>query len=101
MDNTTYDLIVDTPEANTLVLSLVTGDQTVSTHTEVWQGHVDNILLTVVDNFLKGNRIDKSALSSVQLGRGIDNNSALCRILQSFAAAVSSANSPRTTPQSE
>jgi hypothetical protein len=51
-------------------------------------GHVDNLLLTGVDNLLKRSKLHKSALRLVVLGQGIDKNSSLYRIVQSFAAAV-------------
>lgn len=101
MANTTYTLIVDTPQPNVLALELLHQGRQVDTHQESWQGHVDNVLLTIVDNFLKRNRIDVSALDSVQLGQGIDNNSALCRIIQSFAGAISVVHRQGQTPTSE
>jgi hypothetical protein len=101
MDKATYQLVVDTPQPNVLSLELVHEGRVVSTHQEAWQGHVDNILLTVVDNFLKRNTLDASALDSVQLGQGIDNNSALCRIIQSFAGAIAVAHRQGQSPTSE
>lgn len=101
MANITYTLIVDTPQPNVLALELVHQGRQVDTYQEPWQGHVDNVLLTIVDNFLRRNTIDASALDSVQLGQGIDNNSALCRIIQSFAGAISVVHRQGQIPTSE
>jgi hypothetical protein len=51
-------------------------------------GHVDKLLLTGVDNLLKRSKLHESALRLVVVGQGIDKNSSLYRIVQSFAAAV-------------
>ena len=50
--------------------------------------HVDNTLLTAIDNFLQENTIHKSAISKVVCGDGIDKDSSFGRIVQSLAAAI-------------
>jgi len=51
------------------------------------KGHVDNVLLTAVDKLLQEHRIHKSAHVTVHAGAGVDKNSSLYRMVQSFAAA--------------
>jgi hypothetical protein len=88
-----YRLIVDTPEQGILRLTLEGSSGGVVGQSELpISGHVDNLLLTAVDELLKKSNLDRSALTAVQLGAGIDKNSSLCRIVQSFAAAVRTAS---------
>lgn len=81
MDN--HTLIIDQSEPGILSLSLGTNTMRVP-----YEGPVDNLLLTAVDNLLRRSTLHKSALRSVTVGAGIDKNSSLYRIVQSFAAAV-------------
>ncbi len=89
MANTTYLLTVDQQEQGHLLLELCdAAGQQVASADVPYEGHVDNILLTAVDNFLRRNTIRKSALTAVRLGAGIDKNSSLYRIVTSFAEAI-------------
>lgn len=88
MDNT-YTLRIDTPSVGVLTLRLVDGHGTLIDEVEcAYSGHVDNLLLTAVDNLITRSSIDRFALRAVELGTGIDKNSSLYRIVQSFAAAI-------------
>lgn len=86
-----YTLTIDLPEADILRLTLQDNDSgaRVATQEVIFRGHVDNVLLTTVDELLKRHTIDKSVLTHVRCGQGIDKNSTLSRIVQSFASAVS------------
>lgn len=96
MADTGYTLTVDTQEQGRLELGLLGPDGTaIASEIVPYQGHVDNILLTVVDNFLKRNTIEKSVLVTVRIGAGIDKNSSLYRIVQSFAKAVAVVSASR------
>jgi len=89
MDNATT-ISIDSPEQDALLLVLIGGDGTPLDREEVhYHGPVDNILLTTIDNLLNRNRVHKFALKTVQVGQGIDKNSSLYRIVQSFTAAIS------------
>jgi hypothetical protein len=91
MDNTPDILLtVDTPEPGVLrlVLSDPAGEGELASQDIAYSGHVDNILLTGVDNLLKRSKLHKSSLKSVALGQGIDKNSSLYRIIQSLSAAI-------------
>ena len=91
----TYTLTVDTPEQGILRLELFDeGGLSVAKEDLSYEGvHVDNLLLTGVDNLLKTNTIEQSALKTVSAGSGIDKNSSLYRIVQSFGSAVSVSHS--------
>jgi hypothetical protein len=56
------------------------------------KGHADEIILIGVDKMLKRNNIDRSALTAIQRGQGIDKNSSLDRIVTSFASAIVAAS---------
>lgn len=88
MDDHGLSLTIDVPGPGIIRLTLVRGGRTVDTVQLLYQGHVDNLLLTGVDNVLKRSRMHKSALRDVKLGAGIDKNSSLYRIVQSFASAI-------------
>jgi hypothetical protein len=90
----TYELLIEQPQSDTLVLTL-TGPPGIYTETIPYHGHVDNILLTAVDNLLKRHTIDRFALRAVTAGPGIDKNSSLYRIVTSFGSAVSVASAIR------
>lgn len=90
----TYELLIDQPAPDTLVLTL-TGPAGPLSDTIPYHGHVDNILLTAVDNLLKRHSIDRFALKAVTAGPGIDKNSSLYRIVTSFGSAVSVASATR------
>jgi hypothetical protein len=84
MDNTqNHVLIVDLPEPGVLELHL--GEHSLRMP---YTGHVDNLLLTAVDKLLQEHTIDKSAITAVQAGPGVDKNSSLYRIVTSFASAI-------------
>jgi hypothetical protein len=84
-----YILTVDTPEPGILTLDLADADGApVASMREPFRGHVDNLLLTAFDKIVQQSRLHRSALITVKLGSGIDKNSALCRIVQSFASAL-------------
>ena len=93
MADTHYTLTVDTPEPGRLALGIIDpAGREIATEIVSYQGHVDNVLLTDVDNFLKRNTIEKSVLATVRLGEGIDKNSSLYRIVTSFAKAIVAAS---------
>ena len=82
-------LVIDMPEQGVLTLTLRDGSGAVmDTLDTPVQGHVDNVLLTSVDKLLRRNNIDRFALDAVEAGGGIDKNSSLCRIVRSFASAM-------------
>jgi hypothetical protein len=98
-----YILTVDTPEPGILRLELVDAAGT-SMVSETRYGvpgpesqgqHVDNVLLTAFDKIVQESRLHRSALITVKLGPGIDKNSALCRIVQSFASALGAGTGAR------
>jgi hypothetical protein len=92
-----FILTVDTPEPGILTLALNdTASAPVSSVRESIVGHVDNLLLTAFDKIVQESRLHRSALITVKLGSGIDKNSALCRIVQSFASALGAGNNART-----
>lgn len=86
-------ITVDTPAPGLLefTLTAIDGGQ-LDALTEHYHGPVDNLLLTSIDKLLKRNSIDKFALKAVQLGQGIDKNSSLYRMVQSFATAIMAAD---------
>jgi len=87
-----YELSIDVPSAELLVLELRELGGTPIERVEYrFSGHVDNLLLTSVDNLLKRSNVDRFALIAVVLGTGIDKSSSLYRIVQSFAAAIAAA----------
>jgi hypothetical protein len=89
----TYTVIVDLPEPGTLRLSLRDAQGTIAaTKDFALEGHVDNALLTDVDILLQESIIDRSALVSALPGSGIDKDSALGRIVSSFASALGAAH---------
>jgi hypothetical protein len=91
MDNR-VSLSIDTPEPGVLVFVLTDSQGHAINRVEcVFSGHVDNLVLTTVDNLLKESSVDRFALKAVELGSGIDKSSSLYRIVQSFAAAVAAA----------
>ena len=84
-----YVLAIDQLSGKALILSLVDeAGLTVAQRELPLEGYVDNLLLTAVDNLLNESNLDRSAVESVRLGQGIDKNSSICRIIQSFAAAL-------------
>lgn len=88
MDNDVV-IIVDTPSPDLLVCTLESADGTQLDRLEMaYHGPVDNILLTTVDNLIKRNRLHKFALKAVRQGQGVDKNSSLYRMVQSFATAL-------------
>jgi len=88
-----YTLTVDSPRAGVITLVLAGPDSVpVGTSEIAYEGPVDNLLLTAVDNLLKTHTIDRSTLVSVAVGSGIDKNSSLYRIVTSFASAVAAAH---------
>src|SRR5688572_1653833 len=90
MADITYHLTVDVPQQGTLRLEITDSAGAVIGASDLpYQGHVDNLLLTGVDNLLKTLTIEQSALRTVSAGSGIDKNSSLYRIVQSFGSAVS------------
>jgi len=87
-----YILTIDTPRQGVISLLLTGSDGSPAASQELaYDGPVDNILLTAVDNLLKRHTIDRSTLVSVAAGSGIDKNSSLYRIVTSFASAVAAA----------
>jgi hypothetical protein len=90
----TYTLIIDIPEAGVLRLELRDANTGVIVKRQDFplEGHVDNFLLTAVDNLIEGSSIDRSALITAEPGPGIDKDSALGRIVSSFASALGAAN---------
>lgn len=89
MDNPAVTLTIDQPQPGVLSLTLRgEGGQVIDNQEMAYQGHVDNLLLTTVDNLLGRNTIHRSALKAVEVGQGIDKNSSLYRIVISLAAAV-------------
>ena len=91
MDNE-YLIIVDTPEPGVLTVELSANGAPIDLIRTPYQGPVDNLLLTTIDNLLMKHRIHKFALKAVQLGQGIDKNSSLYRMVQSFATAIAAAH---------
>jgi hypothetical protein len=90
---TSYILIVDIPQQGVLRLELQDSQGTpIDTLETSYEGHVDNVLLTSVDNLIQRNTIAKSALRAVHVGAGIDKNSSLYRIVIAFASAISAAS---------
>lgn len=90
------ELTIDVPKEGVLRLVLVDGQGSELAREDVaYQGHVDNLLLTAVDNLLRRSNLHKSALSNVVAGQGIDKNSSLYRIVISFSSAVSAAQKAR------
>jgi len=92
MDND-VSITVDTPVPGTLSLALdtLTGERL--DYLELpYQGPVDNLLLTAIDNLLNKHRLHKFALKAVRQGQGIDKNSSLYRMVQSFATAITAAD---------
>lgn len=86
-----YTLVFDV-EGNEIILTL--HDERgveVDRFRMVYRPPVDNLLLTAIDNLLNRNRLHKFALKAVQLGQGVDKNSSLYRMVQSFAAAITAA----------
>ena len=82
-------LAIDVPEEGVLRLVLHDRDGNELNRQDLpYHGHVDNLLLTGVDNLLKRSNLHKSALSNVVAGQGIDKNSSLYRIVQSLSAAI-------------
>ena len=82
-------ITIDTPAPDMLVFTLETTDgRQLDRETVPYHGPVDNILLTTVDNLIKRNRLHKFALKTVRGGQGIDKNSSLYRMVQSFAIAI-------------
>ena len=92
-------LVIDQPEAGTLRLALERDGQVLAVRDLPLVGHVDNLLLTGVDKLLQENTIDKSALSMVLAGQGIDKNSSSYRMVTSFAAAIMAASAHRQARQ--
>ena len=91
MDNDVI-ITIDSPAADMLVFTLETADgRQLDRETVPYHGPVDNILLTTVDNLIKRNRLHKFALKAVRLGQGVDKNSSLYRMVQSFATAITAA----------
>ena len=86
-----FRITVDLPDAGMLRLTLEGAGHASDIMNVPYQGPVDNLLLTAIDNLLKRNRVHKFALKAVRLGQGIDKNSSLYRIVQSFATAVAAA----------
>ncbi len=83
---------IDMPAPDLLTFELVDGSGSViASQTCAYERPVDNLLLTTVDNLLNRSRLDRLALNDVVLGEGIDKNSSLYRIVQSFAAAIAAA----------
>lgn len=84
-----YTLMVDVPEPGVLRLELTDERDNVLAFREMpYAGHVDNLLLTAFDNLVQESNLDRSVPITVTPGSGIDKNSALCRIVQSFASAL-------------
>ena len=82
-------LTIEIPEAGILRLILTNGQNVELAREDlVYWGHVDNLLLTAVDNLLKRSSLHKSALSNATVGQGIDKNSSLYRIVTSFSSAI-------------
>lgn len=91
MDNT-VSITVDTPEPGILTLALDTlSGERIDEVRMPYQGPVDNLLLTGIDNLLNKHRLHKFALKAVRQGQGIDKNSSLYRMVQSFATAITAA----------
>lgn len=93
MDNIPIHLTIDLVEHGVLNLVLDRMGEVIDSERVPWEGPVDSILLTAVDNLLRRNTVDKSALSSVTAGPGVDKTSSLYRIVISFGSAVARANS--------
>lgn len=92
MDND-LTLTIDSPEQGVLELRIATALGREIAHEIVrYEGPVDNLLLTTVDNLFNRNTLDRFALKSVAPGQGIDKDSSLYRIVQSFASAVAEAH---------
>lgn len=83
-----YTLTIDLLVAGTLRFLLADEMGQIDVVDVPYEGHVDNLLLTTVDNLIKKNSIDRSVLVTVHAGEGIDKNSSLYRIVLSFAAAL-------------
>lgn len=86
------ELTVDQPEAGMLRLTLEGDGKTLDRLEVAYRPPVDNLLLTAIDNLLNRNRVHKFALKAVQLGQGVDKNSSLYRMVQSFASAITVAH---------
>lgn len=82
----THELIIDQVGPGTLRLAL-DGEPSDTP----MEGHVDNLLLTAVDKLLREHRIHKSAHVSAHAGVGVDKNSSLYRMVNTFAAALRAA----------
>jgi wyosine [tRNA(Phe)-imidazoG37] synthetase (radical SAM superfamily) len=92
MDNTRVSITIDTPAPDVLSFTLEAADGTLLDRIEVpYRGPVDNLLLTGIDNLLNKHRLHKFALNAVRHGQGIDKNSSLYRMVQSFATAITAA----------
>lgn len=90
MPNTAYTITVHHPEQDLLTLELTDATGvTLETCDVPIRGHVDNTLLTGVDDLLKRHTIDRSVRITLRAGRGIDENSTLCRMISALNSAVS------------
>ena len=91
MDNDVI-ITVDTPAPDMLEFVLeTTGGRFLDRVQVPYHGPVDNLLLTTIDNLLNKNRLHKFALKAMRQGQGIDKNSSLYRMVQSFATAITAA----------
>ena len=96
MDNTDIELVIDMPVPEVLRLTLSQDGAVLVSEDVPYHGHVDNLLLTAVDNLLRRSNLHRSALVAVKVGQGIDINSSLYRIIQSFASAIAAASKRHT-----
>lgn len=94
-------LTIDIPQDGILRLILTDGQGRELRREDVpCLGHVDNLLLTAVDNLLRRSNLHKSALSEVVVGQGIDKKSSLYRIVTSFSSAILVAKKARNSVES-
>ena len=85
-------LLVDMSQDGLLDFQLIDDRGQILAHeNRPYEGHVDNILLTVVDNLLKRSKLHKSALTNAEAGQGIDKNSSLYRIVRVFSSVLAEA----------
>jgi hypothetical protein len=90
-----YELVISMPDSGTVRAELFCGGVSVARQEVPNRGHVDNMLLTAVDNMYIEHILDRFAEIRVTAGPGIDNYSLLDKIVLSLDAALGRARGGR------
>lgn len=88
LKKTKQRLLIEVPERGIIEMTVFSDDREVAKRSISYDGPVDTLLLTTIDNLFQENILDKFASISVEPGQGVDKSTLLYRIIITLGAAL-------------